>query len=61
MPLVAAGIGFALCTIGTMVLVTFFASRGMSRLQLPFFTRYGDLISGLMIAIAGIAVIFEEF
>ena len=60
-PLVAAGIGFALCTIGTMVLVTFFASRGMSRLQLPFFTRYGDLISGLMIAIAGIAVIFEEF
>ncbi len=59
--LIAAGVGFALCTIGTMVLVTFFASRSMSRLQLPFFTRYGDLISGLMIAIVGIVVIFEEF
>ena len=60
-PLIAAGGGFAVCTIGTMVLVTFFASRGMSRMQLPFFTRYGDLISGLMIAIVGIVVIFEEF
>ncbi len=60
-PLIAAGTGFALCTIGTMVLVTFFASRGMSRIQLPFFTHYGDLISGLMIAIVGIVVILEEF
>lgn len=59
-PLVAAGSGFALCTIGTMVLVTHLASRSMSRLQLPFFTRYGDLISGLMIAIVGVVVIFEE-
>jgi hypothetical protein len=34
--------------------------RGMRRLRLGFFTRYGDLLSGLIIAALGIAVIAGE-
>ncbi len=60
LPLVAAGAGFAACTIGTMIVITFLASRGMRSLRLPFFARYGDLISGLMIAAIGIIVLLEE-
>jgi hypothetical protein len=60
MALVASGLGFASCTIGTMVVVTILALRGMRQLQLRFFTRYGDLISGLLIAAVGFLVLLEE-
>lgn len=54
---VAAAAGFAACTVGTMIVVTWVALRGMRRLNLGFFTRYGDLLSGLIIAALGVAVI----
>jgi threonine/homoserine/homoserine lactone efflux protein len=60
LPLVAAGMGFALCTIGTMVIITVLALRGMRQLQLRFFTRYGDLIGGMLIAAVGVLVLLEE-
>jgi hypothetical protein len=56
----AAAAGFASCTVGTMVAITWLAMRGMRRLRLGFFTRYGDLLSGLIIAALGIAVIAGE-
>jgi nickel/cobalt transporter (NicO) family protein len=57
---VAAAAGFGVCTVLTMMLVTLLATRGMRRLALPFFTRYGDLISGLLIAALGLYVILRE-
>jgi threonine/homoserine/homoserine lactone efflux protein len=57
---VATAAGFAICTLGTMVGVTMVASHGMRRLELPFFTRYGDLLSGMLIAGIGIFVIVQE-
>lgn len=56
----AAAAGFASCTVGTMVAVTWVAMRGMRRLSLGFFTRYGDLLSGVIIAALGVAVIAGE-
>jgi len=38
--LLASALGFALCTVGTMVGVTVCAVRAMSRIDLPFFARY---------------------
>lgn len=52
----AAGLGFAACTILTMVGVALFAMHGMRRLDLPLFERYGDLASGLLIAVIGLLV-----
>ena len=56
----AAGLGFAICTIGTMVGVTAFALRGMQRFDLPFLTRSGDLLSGMLIAGMGLLVMILE-
>ena len=56
----AAGLGFAICTIATMVGVTAFALRGMQRFDLPFLTRYGDLLSGMLIAGIGLLVMILE-
>lgn len=56
----AAAAGFAACTVGTMIAITAVALRGMRRLSLGFFTRYGDLLSGLIIAALGVAVIMGE-
>jgi nickel/cobalt transporter (NicO) family protein len=58
--LLAAAAGFALCTIGTMMGVTLFAVRGMRRIDLPFFTRYGDLISGALVAGVGLLMMLHE-
>lgn len=56
----AAGLGFAACTVVTMVGVTLFATHGMRRLDLPFFGRYGDLASGVLIAMIGILLMRLE-
>ena len=58
--LLASGLGFALCTIGTMVGVTVFAMRGMRRVDLPFFARYGDLISGALVSAIGLLMMLHE-
>lgn len=56
----AASLGFALCTIATMVAVTIVAMRGMRRIELPFFTRYGDLISGALVGAVGLLLMLHE-
>ena len=56
----AAALGFGLCTIGTMVGVTIVAMRGMRRIELPFFTRYGDLISGALVGAVGLLLMLHE-
>ncbi len=58
--LLASALGFALCTIGTMVGVTVFAMRGMRRIDLPFFARYGDLISGAIVSVVGLLMMLHE-
>jgi nickel/cobalt transporter (NicO) family protein len=58
--LLVAAFGFALCTIGTMVGVTVSAMRGMRRIDLPFFTRYGDLISGAIVGVVGVLMMLHE-
>ena len=55
----AAGAGFAACTIATMLVVAAVARRGLERIALGFFTHWGDLLSGLIIAAIGVAVLFE--
>jgi nickel/cobalt transporter (NicO) family protein len=55
----AAAAGFALCTIATMLLVAILARRGLERLDLGFFTRFGDLLSGLVIAAIGVVVLWQ--
>jgi len=58
--LLAAALGFALCTTATMTGVTLFAVRGIRRVDLPFFTRYGDLISGALVAGVGLLMMLHE-
>jgi hypothetical protein len=62
-PAVAAACasGFAFCTVATMVAVTWAAARGIERLNLPFFARFGDLASGLVLAAIGLFVIVQEY
>ena len=61
-PMAAAGAaaGFAVCTVGTMLSVAYLATQGMRRLDLGFFARYGDLVSGLVIAGIGLLLFLEE-
>ncbi len=56
----AAALGFALCTVATMVGVTIVAMRGMRRIELPFFTRYGDLISGAIVGAVGLLLMLHD-
>jgi len=58
--LVAAAAGFAVCTIGTAVIATLIAIRGLRRLNLAFFTRYGDLLSGALVAAVGFLIMILE-
>lgn len=58
--MIAAASGFAICTLATMIAVTMAAGHGMNHLDLPFFTRFGDLLSGLLIAGIGVYVIVQE-
>ncbi len=52
----AAALGFAVCTILTMIVVTLVALRSIRRLDSPFLSRYGDLISGALLALVGIVL-----
>ena len=58
--LVAAALGFSVCTIGTMAGVAVLAARGMQRFALPFFERYGDLFSGALVAAVGLLMMLHE-
>lgn len=56
---VAVALAFTAGTIGTMIVVTLVAIRGLRRLRLSFFTRFGDLLSGLVIAAIGLVVLLR--
>jgi len=60
LPAILSAAGFTLCTISTMLAVTILATRGIRGLHLSFFRRYGDLVSGLVIAAIGIVLVFKE-
>ena len=49
-------VSFALGTIGGALGITALALSGLYKLEIPFLERHGDLISGLLIAVVGIAV-----
>ena len=55
--LVAVSVAFAFRTIGSMVIVTRLGLHGTSRLTSPFLTRYGEALSGALIALTGAAVL----
>jgi hypothetical protein len=55
--LVAVSAAFAISTIASMVLVTLMGLHGTSRLTSPFLTRYGEALSGGLIAATGTAVL----
>jgi nickel/cobalt exporter len=56
--LVSAGFGFA--TMATTLLVTLAGSLSVRRLDFPFLTRYGDLISGGLISLVGAVLCLSE-
>jgi len=49
-------VSFALGTIGGALGITALALGGLYKVEMPFLERHGDLISGLFIAVVGIAV-----
>lgn len=55
--LAAVALAFAVSTIASMVLVTLAGLRGTSHLTSPFLTRYGEALSGALIAITGLLVL----
>src|SRR5262245_13328108 len=56
--LVAAGFGAA--TMLTTMIVTLIGSLSVRRLDFPFLTRYGDLLSGILIGLVGASVCLSE-
>jgi threonine/homoserine/homoserine lactone efflux protein len=55
--LVAVVSAFAVTTLTTMVAVTWLGLRGTARLDRPFLARYGEAVSGGIIAATGIAIL----
>lgn len=55
--LAAVALAFGLSTIISMVVVTLAGLHGTSRLTSPFLTRYGEAISGTLIALTGLVVL----
>lgn len=58
--LVAVSLAFAMTTILTMVGATLVGHHGTSRLTSPFLTRYGEALSGGIIALTGLALMLIE-
>jgi len=54
--LFAVSIAFALSTVVCMVGVALIGLRGTARLESPFLIRYGEVISGALIAVTGLVV-----
>lgn len=49
---------FALTTIGTYVALVLLSSSGLERISLGRFERYGEVLSGLFVALVGVAFFF---
>ncbi|MBI3448063.1 MAG: hypothetical protein HY049_03960 [Acidobacteria bacterium] len=54
--LVAVSLAFALSTVVCMVAVALIGLRGTARLESPFLIRYGEVLSGALIAATGLVV-----
>ena len=55
--LLAVTLAFAVSTVVSMVAVTMLGRRGTLRLTSPFLTRYGEALSGGIIALTGIVLL----
>ncbi len=58
--LLAVALAFAVTTVITMVGATLIGHHGTSRLTSPFLTRYGEALSGGLIALTGLALMLIE-
>ena len=56
--LAAVAVAFAASTVFSMVLMALLGLHGTSRLTSPFLTRYGEALSGALIALTGLAVLW---
>lgn len=60
MAIILVNVSFAIATIGTIVLLTWLGLMGLSWIKLEFFEKNGDIITGLIIGLIGVAVkLFE--
>ncbi len=57
--LVAVAVSFAVSTVACMVGVVLIGLRGTARLESPFLTKYGEVISGTLIAVTGLIVMLS--
>ncbi len=58
--LAAVTLSFAVSTVVSMVAVTMLGRRGTLRLTSPFLTRYGEALSGGLIALTGLALLLAD-
>ena len=58
--LVAVAAAFAVSTVGSMVAVTLLGLRSTEHLTSPFLTRYGEALSGGLIALTGLVILIVE-
>jgi hypothetical protein len=58
--LAAVAAAFAVTTVLTMAVVTLLGLRGTARLTSPFLTRYGEAVSGGLVALTGLVVMLLE-
>lgn len=54
-------LGFAIGVIAALTSATFLVSRGFMKLDHPIFEHYGDLITGLGVAVLGLILFLVEF
>jgi len=59
--LIAVAVAFAVSTVASMAVMTRLGLHGTSRLTSPFLTRYGEALSGGLIALIGLAVLLSDF
>jgi hypothetical protein len=53
--IVVMGVVFAISTIATYILLCVYSTAGLQRVRLGVFERYGEVLSGVFIALVGIA------
>ena len=53
--IVVMGVVFAISTIATYMLLSVYSTAGLQRVRLGVFERYGEVLSGVFIALVGVA------
>ncbi|MFC1669287.1 hypothetical protein ACFL20_02775 [Spirochaetota bacterium] len=54
--IILVNVSFAVATLATILLLTWFGSLGLSWLKFEFFDEYGDIITGIIIGLIGASV-----